>query len=286
MKLEMVSLVNREAQTSDTAVYRKDLPKRGVYSAIDIGFRVTNGATSAINMNPIQLVKRIALVVNGNENRIYLSGAEAFRLHWMKTGKPMPYTFTEAASGVQEVWFRMMFGRYLGDPLYALDLSRFENVQVQVDYDNTVWGAVAATTFTTGTATMSIKAHQFPLSRAPAVRGMIGAREFYSGTTVASGELVQKMPSSNPVIAASVYCHEDAIADATDITDIRIGKDNFAYTWLNDKWYNLQPLQNETLLVREQRVNLLLSNGATRDTQVNNIRFAVANARTFTLAAA
>ena len=120
MRLEQSVIMNREAQSSDTALFRKDLPKAGVYSAVDIGIRVTNGSTSGINMDPLDLIKHISLVLNGNDYRVHISGQAMFRQYWMKHGRPMPYTWTEAASGVQEVWFRMEFGRYLGDPQFAL----------------------------------------------------------------------------------------------------------------------------------------------------------------------
>jgi hypothetical protein len=286
MKMKMLTLVNREAQTSDTAVYRKELPQVGCYSAIDIGFRVTNGATSAINLDPIDLIKRLMLVINGNENRIYLSGQEAFRLHWMRTGRPMPYTFKESASGVQEVWFRMQFGRFIGDTVYGLDLRKYDSVQVMVDYDATVWGAVGATTFATGTCTFSVVAHSFPVDRLPSFRGMMASREFYSGVTAASGDLKIKLPSSNPMVALSVLAIADNVADATHITDIKIGNNSFEKVWVDNKWYNLATQCNKDLDVREERVNLLLSNAATRDMHLSNIKMAFANSKTFVLAAA
>ncbi len=178
VRVEQAIIVNREAQTSDTALYRKDLPKSGKYSAIDVGIRLTNGSTSNVNGDILDVIKHISLVVNGNDYRWHASGQELFRNHWIKHGKPMPYTFTELGSGVNEVWFRLQFGRFLGDPMYGLDLSRFNNVQVQVDYDCTILGAAAVTTFTTGTFTITIIAHQFPYNSPVSFRGMIGYREF------------------------------------------------------------------------------------------------------------
>ena len=196
VKLEQTVIMSREAQTSDTALFRKDLPKAGAYSALDIGIRLTNGATSGINMDILDVIKKISLVMNGNDYRWHISGQDFFRQYWMKHGRPMPYTFTESASGVQEVWFRMEFGRFLGDTMFGLNLDRFNNVQLQIDYDNTVWGAVGVTTFTTATFTVTLIAHQFPMASRPVFRGMIGLREFWNGTSAASGDEVQSLPSS------------------------------------------------------------------------------------------
>lgn len=286
VKLEQSVIMSREAQSSNTALFRKDLPKAGAYSALDIGIRITNGATSAINLDPLDLIKHISLVVNGNNYLWHIKGQDFFRWYWMKHGRPMPYTFTESASGVQEVWFRMEFGRFLGDTMFGLNLDRFNNVQLQIDYDCTIWGAVGATTFTTGTFTVTVIAHQFPINARPAFRGLMKVAEFWNGTSAASGDEVQDLPSANPVLAVCVSALEDGVAEATDITDIKIGKDNFAVVYVDGKWYNFQQMQNSDLDVREEQVDLLLSAGATRDLHLANIKAANAKDRSITLGVA
>lgn len=284
--LQQSILMNREAQVSNTALFRKDLPKAGCYSAIDIGIRLTNGATSGINLDLLDVIKHLSLVINGNDYRYHMSGQGAFRNYWMTHGRPMPYTWTEAASGVNEAWFRMEFGRFLGDNQFGLDLSRFNNAQIQIDYDATVWGAVGVTTFTTGTFTITIIAHEFPYAKRPSFRGMLGLREFWTGTSAASGDEVEDLPSANPIAGLGVLAIEDNIAEATDITDIKIGKDNFNTVWVDGKWYNFQNIQNAELDVREEVFDLLLSAGATKDVHVANIRTANAKDRSITLGAA
>lgn len=286
VRLEQSVIMSREAQLSDAALFRRDLPKSGSYSALDIGIRLTNGATSAISHDLLDVIKHLSLVCNGNDYRFHISGQDMFRNHWLKNGRPMPYTWTESASGVQEVWFRMCFGRFLGDTQYGLDLSRFNNVQVQIDYDCTVWGAAAVTTFTTGTFTITIIAHQFPYASRPAFRGMIGCREFYTTTTAASGDLVEDLPSSQPILALAVAAREDNVAEATDITDITIGKDNFNTIYTSGKWYNYQQMQNADLDVREEIFDLLLSNAATRDCHLANIKQANVSPRSMTIGVA
>jgi len=272
VRLEQSVIMSREAQASDTALFRKDLPKSGCYSALDIGIRLTNGTTSGIDVDLLTVLKHISLVLNGNDYRWHISGHDFFRHYWLKNGRPMPYTWTEAANGINEVWFRMEFGRFIGDDQFGLDLSRFNNVQVQIDYDCTLLGAAAVTTFTTGTFTVTIIAHQFPYSKRPPFRGMLGLREFYTATTVASGDLVEDLPTSNPLLAVCVAAREDNVAEATDITDIEIGKDNFATVFTKGKWYNYQAMQNAYLDVREEIFDLLLTSGATRVAHLANLQ--------------
>ena len=73
MRLEQAVIMNREAQSSDTALFRKDLPKSGCYSALDIGIRLTNGSTSGIDVDLLTVLKHISLVCNGNDYRWHLS---------------------------------------------------------------------------------------------------------------------------------------------------------------------------------------------------------------------
>lgn len=283
-RIEQNMIMSREAQSSDTALFRKDLPLAGYYSALDIGIRMTNGSTSAQGVDPLDVIKHISLIVNGNDYRFHMSGHEMFRHRWMKSGRPLPYIWTQSASAVQEVWFRMDFGRFLGDQLFGLDLSRFQNVQVQVDYDMTVPGAIAATTLTTGTFTVTLIAHQFPLSARPAFRGMIGAREFWTGTTAASGDIVQQLPASNPIAAVSVMCIEDAIADAVDITDIEIGSNDFKNNIIRGKWYNFGAMQNAALDVKEETYKLFADDAQTTDSHLSNIKQGIAKCRAMTTA--
>ena len=285
-QIQQAIIMSREAQSSDTALFRKDLPKAGCYTALDIGIRLTNGSTSGIDVDLLTVLKHISLVFNGNDYRVHISGQDAFRHYWMKHGRPMPYFWTEAASGVNEVWFRLEFGRFMGDNQFGLDLSRYNNVQLQLDYDCTLLGAAANTTFTTATFTVTVIAHQFPYSNHPAFRGLIGLREFWTGTSAASGDVVEELPSNNPVIALSVAARESNVAAATDITDIKIGKDNFNTVWIDGKWYNFQTMQNCDLSVLEERYDLLLTSSATLVCHLENIKSVVLNARAATAGAA
>ena len=285
VRLEQAVLMSREAQSSDTALFRKDLPKSGAYSALDIGIRVTNGSTSAVNLDILDIIKHISLVMNGNDYRYHVKGQDLYRHHWMKNGRPMPASFDESGSATQEVWFRLPFGRFLGDPMFGLNLDRFNNVQLQIDYDMTVWGAVAVTTFTTATFTVTLVAHQFPYASRPVFRGMMGIREFWNGTSEASGDEVQSLPSSNPILAVSVSALEDNVAEATDVTDILIGKDNFATRWVDGKWYNFQQMQNLALDVQEESYTLYGSNAGYRDAHIANTKSAQVLGRSMTVGA-
>jgi hypothetical protein len=282
-RIEPVIISNRDTQTSDTAVYRKDLPRVGSVSAIDVGIRVTNGSTKSEDKDLLEAIKKISLVADGNNYLVHVSGPELFRHHWLKFGSPLPHHWTEEGSGVRECWFRLPFGRYLGDPEVGLMLDRFANVQLQIDYDlPTAYGAAGSTTFTTGTFTPTVIMHQFPMASRPSFRYLLGLREIWSGTSSSSGELIQDLPSVSPIAAIDVFALKDATAEGSVITDVRVGKDNFTTQWVNQKWYNLQYLNNLDLKENLETFTLVTDTDDTRDVHLSNIVSAVLNSRTFT----
>lgn len=271
MRTKPVTLMDREVQTSDTSVYRKDLPKIGKVSAIDIGIRFTNGATVPINMDPLDIFNHISLLMNGTDYRFHMKGQDCFKYNWMKLGKPMPYKFDNTASATQTVWFRIPCGRFLDDEQFGLDLSKYQNTQVQLDYALSNFGTVG-THIITGTMSVTILLHMFPMNSAVSFRGMIGAREFWTGTTVASRTNAQMLPSQRPLYGLVLSCTEDGIADAVDVTDVEISKIDSSMTWYKGKWYNFQRMMNDGLLVRSIKYWETYATGAAKMTQLNNIQ--------------
>lgn len=282
-RIEPVIISNRDTQTSDTAVYRKDLPRVGSVSAIDVGIRVTNGSTKSEDKDLLEAIKKISLVADGNNYLVHVSGPELFRHHWLKFGSPLPHHWTEEGSGVRECWFRLPFGRYLGDPEVGLMLDRFANVQLQIDYDlPTAYGAAGSTTFTTGTFTPTVIMHQFPMASRPSFRYLLGLREIWSGTSSSSGELIQDLPSVSPISAIDVFALKDAAAEGSVITDVRVGRDNFTTQWVNQKWYNLQYLNNLDLKERAEHYKFVVSCDDTRNLHVSNVLNSEISALDFT----
>jgi len=270
--MEIVQLMNREAQTSDTAVLRKDLPISGCVSAIDIGIRITNAATAPTDKEISDILNHVGLVCNGTDYRVWVKGPDLLRINWKQLKRPMNNALTEKASTAQEQWYRLQFGRYIGDTQLGLDLSKFNNVQLQLDYALSNFGTVG-THVTTATFTVTVLLHQFPINQRPAFRGMIGLREFWTYTTVGGPvDKVQSLPSQNTLKGLFVMAREDTIAEGTDITDIKIGKDLFATVWYDGKWYNFQQACNEDILDPSLRMTLALSDASTRSLPVANIR--------------
>lgn len=271
---DIVTLVNAEAQTSDTAVYKVDMPKAGGISAIDMEFKFKNYASTGYqNKDLLDAINRIELVFNGTDRRFSMTGQEAFRMHWMKFGEPLQYNWDETLGTVwPSVKFRIMPGRYIGDPQYGIDLGKFNNVQLNVDYDLTEFGT-AGTNFTTATFTPTILLHMFQAGSVPSFRGMIGQREIYSVTT--TGSDINRditLPSQYPISGIAVFSILDNVNDYDYISDIIIGKDQYRTRWVDGSWEHLAPICNENLNIREERYKLVVANAEYIDTHLTNIQ--------------
>jgi hypothetical protein len=246
----------------------------GFVSAIDIGVRFTNGATVPQNKDPLDIFNHISLLFNGTDYRVHMKGQDMYRYDWVKGGKPLPQTWTEVASATQETWFRIYLGRFVGDPVFGMNLSKYRNVQLQLDYALSNFGTVG-THIITGTIAFTVLLHEFIGPSMPAFRGMMGAREFWTGTSVASRTTLQDLPAQNALAGLFVSATEDAIADGTDVTDIKIGKDRFGTIWADGKWYNFARVMNELLDDHEEFYILTNATAATKLTHCNNIYNAV-----------
>lgn len=211
-------LADRATQTSDAATFRQDLPRTGQVSAIEVGVRITNGATRGTEQIE-DAIDRIEVLGNGSFPIISLTGRSAKALAALFLRKRPPRRRTEAASAVQEASFLLPFGFHIWDQGQYLDLSRWQQVQLAITYSPTV----SATTFATGTTTFTVKLHHWSQDASPGGAGRyLRAREIFSFTTVAAGDQQILLPTEHPLLGLIVMWREAAIALETDITRLRV----------------------------------------------------------------
>jgi len=281
MITKISTLIDREVQTSDTLVYRKDLPKNLKISAIDIGFRFTNGATLAANKDALDIINHLSLLINGSQYRFRLTGKDCYKYNALREGKFMHTNFIDTVSVTPEFWLRMPFGRFVGDPSFGLDTSKYDNTQIEIDYALSNYGTVG-THIITGTLAITILLHTFMPDQQPSFSGMISASEFWTGTTVASRNNLVDIPSQNPITRLIVSCCEDGIEDAVDITDIKLGRNNLENVYLQGKWYNLQTEQRARNGLYTEKYVCSPTAGCTLTTHIGNIKRVTATANLIT----
>lgn len=132
-----------------------DLKTTDPISAIRLNFFGTNGTSYCRDNRLNDVITKIELV-DGSDQLLSLTLKEAQALEFRRTGK-MPYMRPgEKASGGQEESVLIMFGRYLWDPEYYMDLKKFRNPQLKITTNIAAVAAISATAFATGTLKVSI----------------------------------------------------------------------------------------------------------------------------------
>lgn len=222
------ALLDRQTQSSDSQTFKYDLPSKGGLSGLDLILRATNGGTSNLDHWLPETISKIEIIGNGDQRLFSMSGEEAFRYFWWKNGIPADYNFTEYLSEKQKVTFPLRFGRFLGDQLYGLDLSKFQNIQLAIEYNLATGGAVGATGFLTSTMEISAQMHITEVGKTPSYRGMITPREFYTWTSSASGEKEVELPSQWPLLGYMIYAREEATSWLDTVVKQRLSLDNDA----------------------------------------------------------
>lgn len=248
MTLERRYLLNREVQSSDSATRIVQLPRNGWLSGIGLRVEITNGATSGTERIR-DAIDRVEVLANGSEVLFSLEGVELERWQYVFTGRRAVQVLTMAVSGVQELFLQIPFGRKIGDKELCLDLAQFQSVELRVQFSPTI----SATTFTTGTTTISAILYLWRAG-SPEVRrrGYIRTSQFRAFTSAASGEDVTELPRRFPLLDVFVHAREAAIADGVDITLAEIREDDGLVIPYTGRWRDIQ-FENHVLLGLEAK---------------------------------
>lgn len=236
MAVQRRYLLNREVQSSDAATRIVQLPRSGILSALDLRAEMTNGATSGVNRIRDDIDK-VEVIANGSEVLFSLEGMELERWQYVFTRRAARQVLTAIAGAVQELFLLIPFGRYIGDPDYAIDLSRYQTVELRITYSTTI----SATTFVTGTTTFSVIMYLWPEgSAAVAPRNYFRLTQFRALTTAASGEDVTELPRRFPILDVMVYDREAGIADGVNITQAEIRENDGLSIPYTGRWLDIQ----------------------------------------------
>lgn len=179
-----------------------DLRTSDPISAIRLNFFGTNGTTSCKDNRLNDVITKIELV-DGSDQLLSLTLKEAQALEFRRTGK-MPYMRPgEGASGAQEESTLILFGRYLWDKEYYMDLSKFRNPQLKITTNIAAVAAISATAFATGSLSVSVDLLVMVEGAEPA-KGFLMAKNIYGFTSGTSGDEHVDMPMDYPYVGVMV----------------------------------------------------------------------------------
>lgn len=115
--------------------YQLELPKTGLLSGLIMKLTAscTTGATLADeNWRLLDFISKIEVISNGATIIKSLSGKLAQYLARQHQHIIPPHFWRNYATNTQMEYIPLLFGRFLGDPEYGLDLSRYDNVEMRI----------------------------------------------------------------------------------------------------------------------------------------------------------
>ena len=218
MRFRDAVLCYQETQSSDASTKTIDLDIVDPVSALAFEFAATNGTTSNINNPLYECISKIE-IVNGSDVLASLEAKEIQALQFYKTGKTPTIRCDETASSGTTEGFMLLFGRYLWDPDFALDLTRFANPQLKITWNLAAIRAVSATTaWATGTLKISVIAKV--MEDAPAPGRYLMAKTIETWTGGSSGDKRSELPVDYPyrlILLSSYLAGNDVRENITKI---------------------------------------------------------------------
>lgn len=250
--------------TSGTLVH--DINMQDPISTLIIRLAAHN-SQAAMTAHPCAIITKIELV-DGSDILYSLDGFEAEAVDWYAQGGRFRQNWNYAINGMFiDRFIGLNFGRYLWDPEYAFDPSRFDNPQLRVSYICTN-GANASDYIQ-----FTMWANMFD-GKVPSLRGFLMNKEIKKFTGVATQHEYTDMPRDHVYRNLYIRCYKTGTDADANITNVKLTEDQDKKIPFNDHINVVtRNLMAEYGVVREEyfinvgAVSLQLYNAAT--TRVN-----------------
>jgi len=189
--LHRYTYLEKDLALADSGEKTVDVTVRDVVTALWVEVRGTNGATHNRH-NPVHAHVSSIELIDGADVLYSLDGYQAWALACADLGFAPKQKFSALGGDPQSMAIPIMFGRWLGDTQYALDPSRFRNLQLRIKYD---FGTASATTFVTLSGTLTVIAEV--MEGAPNPSGLLMRKEHYTWTSAVGTEYIA-LPTNAP----------------------------------------------------------------------------------------
>ncbi len=267
MKYRNVELYYQQA-LDDTGTKIVDLRTTDPISAIRLAFRSVNGASYCKDNRLNDVITKIELV-DGSDQLLSLTLKEAQALQFRRTGK-MPYMRPgEAASGGQDENCLIMFGRYLWDPEYYMDLTKFRNPQLKITTNIAAVAAASATAFLTGSLKVSIELLTIQ-EGAVASKGFMMAKNIYGFTSGTSGDEHIDMPIDYLYVGLMIRAFVAGNDVNENISNLKLNCDAGKFIPIDKKVFDIYRDEEEDIGPAMIKYHLFRKNGETVTHDLNH----------------
>ncbi len=206
------------------------LPETGLVSALQLDFAMTNaiGLIALIKQRIIDHLTSIEVTDGGTKKMFSLTGQEVKALDFYTFRQVMPETAILYDSNIQRTTVIIPFGEYIGDPKHALDLSAFDQVNLEITNDLTTSYCAA------GALNVDVKMFTIEdLASAPS--GYYKSYEWKAEAPSASGQYVyHKIPTTDKI--RRLMCQFDpTVVSATAIPEDVTSSSNNVKLYFNER---------------------------------------------------
>lgn len=204
MKYRNIELYYQQT-LDDTGTKIIDMRTTEPLSAIRLTFLGTNGATSNKSNFLNDVVTKIELV-DGSDQLISMNMKEAQALQHRLTKKTPFMRPGESGGGAQEEQVMILFGRYLWDPEYYMDLSKFRNPQLKITTNIAAVRAAGDTGYVSGSLKVTVDLLTMP-EGAKEPKGFVMQKNIYSFTSGSSGDEHIDLPLDFPYLGILIRAY-------------------------------------------------------------------------------
>ena len=222
-----------------------DLRTSDPISAIRLNFRATNGTSYNKDNRLDDIITKIELV-DGSDQLLSLTLKEAQALEFRRMGKLPRYRPSEGASGVGDMSCLLLFGRYLWDPDYYMDLTKFKNPQLKITTNIAAVAALGVTAFATNTIKVTIDLLIIEEGAMPA-HGFMMAKNVYGFTSATSGDEHIDMPMDYPYVGLMMRAYTLGNDVDENISRLKINCDAGKFVPIDKKVIDLYRREQDDL---------------------------------------
>ena len=228
-----------------------DLRTTDPISAIRLNFSGTNDATHNKSNFINDVITKIELV-DGSDQLISMTMKEAQALQYRLTGKMPHMRPGESGGGGQEESVTLMFGRYLWDPEYYMDLTKFRNPQLKITTNISAVRTTGTNSYATGTLKVTIDLLVIE-EGAAAAKGFLMQKNIYGFTSGTSGDEHVDMPLDYPYVGLMVRAYAVGMDIDENIKKIKINCDAGKFIPIEKQVKDLYRWEEEELGAAELR---------------------------------
>lgn len=185
-----------KAFASDAQTEVFDLPKKGIISNLLIEIQAKSGSTN-IDVFVHDIITKVEVIGNGSTVIQSLSGRQ-IQASQARDDHQLPMDKEYSPSGTCWGYFDIRFGRYPGDPKYALDCSKWDSLELKVTYAVAAGATIDTTGFTAASGKIGITGLYSPDGAGLSPVGYIKKEQKKTYTSSALGSEDLELPTDFP----------------------------------------------------------------------------------------